>query len=228
MRGMKKSQPVYRRALYNDAIVITFALASIAFLALELIGEVSSSALSWIRVADTIIALFFLLEFFTRLKHARDKRRFIILHWWELLAAIPVTSTITQALRGARLVRVVEVVSVLRASSRLEVTGEILGGKSETPYIFESLASLFAMLFLVAVLFFELEYGRNPNVHSLWDAFWWAVTTFTTTGYGDITPVTMWGRIFAMFVMMMGVVAVAVFTGSVVRYLSTRKKISKK
>ncbi len=225
---MKTRQPTYRRALYNDAIVISFALASIAFLALELIGEVSSSTLVWIRVADTIIALFFLLEFFARLKHARDKRRFVLLHWWELLAAIPVTSTITQALRGARLVRVVEVMSVLRASSRLEVTGEILGGKSETPYIFESLASLFAMLFLVAVLFFELEFGQNPNVHTLWDAFWWTVSTFTTTGYGDITPVTLGGRIFAMLVMFMGVIAIAVFTGTVVRYLSSRKKVGTK
>lgn len=225
---MNTRRSIYRRALYNDAIVISFALASIVFLALELIGEVSSLALVWIRVADTIIALFFLLEFFARLKHARDKRRFVLLHWWELLAAIPVTSTITQALRGARLVRVVEVMSVLRASSRLEVTGEILGGKSETPYIFESLASLFAMLFLVAVLFFELEFGHNPNVHTLWDAFWWTVATFTTTGYGDITPVTLGGRIFAMLVMFMGVIAIAVFTGTVVRYLSSRKKVGTK
>ena len=225
MSGMRQKQVTHSRALYNDAIVILFALASVAFLGLELTGDISSASYFWIRLADTGIALFFLVEYIIRLRHAKNKRRFLLLHWWELLAAIPVTSTITQALRGARFVRVIELLSVFRASSRLEVTGELLGAKTQTPFIFEAIASLFALLFVVGVAFFELEFGLNPNVHSLWDAFWWATTTFTTTGYGDITPVTTGGRIFAMIVMFMGVIAVAVFTGTVVRYLSLRQRI---
>ena len=227
MRSMKKRSIVHTRALYNDLVVVLFAFASIVFLALELNGDISPASAVWVRIADTGIALFFLIEFIVRFKHARNRRRFLTFHWWELLAAIPVTSTVTQALRSARFVRVIEVLSVLRATGRLEVTGEVLGSKTKTPYIFEALASLFALIFIIAVLFFELEYGRNPNVHSLWDACWGSATTFTTTGYGDITPVTVGGRIFAMLTMFMGLITAAVFTGAVVKYVSTRKKQKK-
>lgn len=36
---------------------------------------------------------------------------------------------------------------------------------------------------------------------SLWDAFWWACVTATTTGYGDISPQTIGGRVTGILLM---------------------------
>lgn len=52
--------------------------------------------------------------------------------------------------------------------------------------------------------FFYLEIGTNPHVRTAHDALWWALTTITTVGYGDVIPMTVYGRWLAMAMMIVG------------------------
>jgi voltage-gated potassium channel len=45
----------------------------------------------------------------------------------------------------------------------------------------------------------------GTKIHSIGDAFWWAIVTVTTVGYGDIYPVTLEGRIIAAALMFVGI-----------------------
>ncbi len=49
-----------------------------------------------------------------------------------------------------------------------------------------------------------IEHGRNPKVATLLDALWWAMSTITTVGYGDITPVTAAGKLLGICFMVLG------------------------
>jgi voltage-gated potassium channel len=55
---------------------------------------------------------------------------------------------------------------------------------------------------------------QGANITKLGDAFWWAVETITTVGYGDYTPVTTIGRIIATFVMFSGIGIVVALLGT--------------
>lgn len=213
-----------RSVIWNDVVILVFAFISIILLALELRGDLSAAQTRTLHAFDLAVAIIFLLEFISRLVKQKNKRRFLLFHWWELLAAIPITNTVTQALRGLRLISVFELVSVIRAGSRLEVTGEIMSGLTDHPYVIETLSSILALLFTSSVVFFAAERGHNPHVHSLWDAFWWATTTMTTTGYGDIYPLTTAGRILAMILMLTGVATMALLTSVLLKYMLTRKR----
>ena len=53
----------------------------------------------------------------------------------------------------------------------------------------------------------DISEGNNP--------FWWAIVTMTTVGYGDFSPETPEGRMFAVFIMFAGITLVSLLTASI-------------
>ncbi|MFD0916632.1 transporter substrate-binding domain-containing protein [Pseudahrensia aquimaris] len=82
-----------------------------------------------------------------------------------------------------------------------------------------------AIVFLASVLVVShitwfLERKTNPQFsphypHGVWDAFWWAIVTITTVGYGDKAPSGVRGKLFALFWMIFGYFMFAYFTAVV-------------
>lgn len=73
-----------------------------------------------------------------------------------------------------------------------------------------------ATLIVCAFLFFHFEFGNNPQVDHWFDAVWWAFCTVTTVGYGDVTPVTTYGRLTGIVLMITGVTTFVGFTAILV------------
>jgi len=63
-----------------------------------------------------------------------------------------------------------------------------------------------------SLLFYLLEKNSNPKLYSALDAVWWGFATATTTGYGDITPVTQGGKVLGIILMLVGTALFAMFT----------------
>lgn len=78
-----------------------------------------------------------------------------------------------------------------------------------------SVLAIFLLVLLVAsTLVYLAERDEQPDVFgSVPAALWWAVTTLTTTGYGDVVPHTPLGRLVASAVMICGVGIFGLWTG---------------
>jgi voltage-gated potassium channel len=63
--------------------------------------------------------------------------------------------------------------------------------------------------------FAAVEEGHNDQVQNTWDGLWWAVSTMTTVGYGDVSPKTDEGRMIAIVVMVIGIGFLTMLIGSV-------------
>jgi hypothetical protein len=102
-----------RLAFYNEIAMISLALlGGAALLAREFLQTTPSQIIFYDRL-DIGIALVFLTEFITKFSLAHDRLTFFRSYWWELLAAIPITTQLTQALRIVRVFRIVRVTRVL-------------------------------------------------------------------------------------------------------------------
>lgn len=80
-------------------------------------------------------------------------------------------------------------------------------------------AALSVFFFLLMFLILVIEKKQNPALQSFFDAFWYTFVTVTTIGYGDITPVTVGGRIVALIIMSSGVVIFGGVSGKIASVL---------
>lgn len=80
----------------------------------------------------------------------------------------------------------------------------------------ELLATLFfigVMLVFSSALMYYVEASAQPEVFSsLGQSLWWCINTITSVGYGDIYPITLWGRILGGVTAFFGVLLFALPT----------------
>ncbi|MCH8821513.1 potassium channel family protein [Patescibacteria group bacterium] len=217
------------KTIIDDLIMITLALVSVSLLVFEVIADLTVEQSRIIGYADLGIALVFLGDFTYNFAKADSKIKFFKGHWWELLASIPITTEVTQSLRGLRLIRVFRLIRLLRII-RLVVRLRIILNASERiakqTYLIYIFTVVGSVIFTGALSFHFFEADVNPNVSNFFDSFYWSVVTTATVGYGDISPITIGGRIVAMFLMLVGIGTLGAVTATVASYLIKNKKDS--
>ena len=81
-------------------------------------------------------------------------------------------------------------------------------------------------ILMCSFIFYYIENGTNPKVLRYMDALWWSFATATTTGYGDITPVTDAGKILSIILMLAGLALFSMYTALFAEtILTSRKKL---
>ncbi|KAK4471779.1 hypothetical protein MN116_005177 [Schistosoma mekongi] len=111
-------------------------------------------------------------------------------------------------LRVIRLVRVFRIFKLSRHSKGLQVLGRTLKASFRELCLLCFFLFVCVVLFSAAVYFAEVD-ASEEQFPSIIDAFWWAVVTMTTVGYGDMRPVTMWGKIVGSMCAIAGVLTIA-------------------
>ena len=92
--------------------------------------------------------------------------------------------------------------------------------------LFLALTAVILYVAAVGIYYFENE-AQPEAFKSVFHSLWWAIATLTTVGYGDVYPITVGGRIFTVFVVLIGLGIVAVPAGLVASALSKAREVEK-
>ena len=192
---------------YNIFILVLTVLSLLIMVWMLL--PVSEQTQKLLSFYDNMVCIIFLIDFFLNLRAAPKKADYFIkeLGWLDLLGSIP-SFGITQyggLLRLARLSRFARITRLLRGKNKEALVKDVVENRGQyTAFITILLTILVLTVASVLVLQYESK-SPDANIHTGWDSFWYSVVTITTVGYGDRYPVTVGGRITAMFIMFMGV-----------------------
>jgi len=115
-------------------------------------------------------------------------------------------------LRLLRIIRFLRLFKLNRYSNSLRLVGKVLEKKKSELFI--TLIVTLILLLIASTLMYYLESKVQPNAFpNILASLWWAISTLTTVGYGDVYPVTVWGRILSGSIAFLGIGLVALPTG---------------
>ncbi len=218
LRGSSSAETFARFERATDLPLAVLALAIVPALLLE--ERAHSPAIRSLATSiNWVVWLAFCAEFVGKVWLAPSRRQYVRAAWFDLaiIALSPpfLVPAGFQNLRAARLLRLLRIVRAAAVTAiGLREAGEALRYKR-----FHLVVVITAAVVSTGALgMFAIEGGRNGNIQSLGDAFWWAVVTTTTVGYGDVSPVTGEGRVLATCLMVIGIGFIGVFTATLTSY----------
>ncbi len=170
----------------------------------------------------------FTLEYLARIATAEQRVKFVFSFYGliDLIAIVPFYLMLMVDLRSVRALQLLRLVRVLKMGRYGGAMDRFLAAIRQTKeelLIFSFIALI--LLYLSAMGIYYFEHAAQPDkFRSLFDCIWWAAVTLTTVGYGDIYPITLGGRIFTVFILLLGLGLVAIPTGIVASALSVLRR----
>lgn len=164
------------------------------------------------NVIDNGIWLVFVIDYFTRLALAKDKKHFFTHHLFDLLSIIPASSLFT-LFRVAQIGQTMRLLKLLRIMRLVGLTGRLGAFFKRSELLYYFYISI-AVILVAAAMFCISEKVSFQN------ALWWAITTVTTIGYGDVIPKTGIGRGAAIILMLLGIGFIGLLTSTITEFFA--------
>jgi potassium voltage-gated channel Shaker-related subfamily A protein 1 len=175
-------------------------------------------------IVESICVIWFTIEFILRIIGCPSKLAFIknLMNIFDLMAILPyfifLASTATTGACDAgnkggsfifiRVLRVFRIFKLSKHSQGLRILGLTIKTSMRELGMFFFFLIVAMVIFSSAVYYAEAG-EEESKLKSIPGAFWWAIVTMTTVGYGDVTPVGAWGKLVGALCVIAGVLTIA-------------------
>ena len=208
-----------------DIAVMVAIVLSLLVAFVETLPTVAGRFKDALTILEYVLTFFFTIEYILRIYCSPKPKDYAFSFFGiiDLLATLPLYLSFIQGMSSTRYFFVLRTFRLIRIFRVLKLFSFINEGYLLLQSIRLSLKKitvyfLFVLILvtILGTLMFMVE-GGQPHTHftDIGTSIYWAIVTLTTVGYGDITPITLTGRILSGIVMILGYTIIAVPTGIV-------------
>lgn len=211
-------------------LVIFFSIGSIVF---ESVESLHTKYVQFFRISEYVAVSIFLMEYVGMVYVTRPIRKYT-LGIWGIIDFLAIAPSLVQVLdlRQLKVARILRVLRFLRLMRILKLAKKVTASYEESQEqkygtLKMDLQIYFITMFSVLIISSTLVYYAEHAVEgtlftNIPESMWWGIVTMTTVGYGDMSPVTIAGRVVAgitslcglcLFAMLMNVVGKALMQG---------------
>lgn len=193
----------------RDARAVRFRLAVVSFDVITILLFIATAPFPQSRgmeILGFLIGLLILLDLAARLWIAPDRkallRKVYTIADIIVIASLLISPFLHQNIAFLRILRGLRLIHSYHLLNDLRRLSPFFRNREDT--IFAAI-NLFVFVFFTTSVVFALFVEKGTGFSGYVDALYFTVTTLTTTGYGDITPQTPGGKLFAVLIMVVGV-----------------------
>jgi voltage-gated potassium channel len=215
-----------------DYFIQALILLSLLAFTIETFPDNSKVTIELLNTFEFLCVIIFSIEYLLRVIVSKKPLKYIFSFYGviDFLAIFPFYLKSIYDLRALRAFRIFRIFRALklirynRALNRFNIASKIV---KEELILFSILTNIFVFIASAGIYFFENE-AQPENFSSVIHSGWWAIVTLTTVGYGDVYPITVGGKIFTTFIVLIGVGIVTIPAGLVASALSKAREIEAK
>ncbi len=204
-----------------ELLVGILTLLSVGLALILYMPAIDSQSQNAIYIFDLFVVVVLVFDFCARTKMSGKGFRYVIKHWYEIPAMLPLivlakfedAFIIGAAVRSLRLIRLLRLMRLFRLVNLFRAAEYW----RLSTIVYLSLI-LSATVIIGAVAIFEVEQetpGNKRTINTLEDALWFAFTTTTISGFGDVYPFTTAGRVIAGILSFIGLAIILGFISNV-------------
>lgn len=210
LNGTKTS----RRFAYFIQFLI---IVSVITFSIETLPNLKPQTRVVLNAIEVFSVLVFTLEYVVRIYVADKKLKFVFSFFGlvDFLAILPFYLALGIDLRSLRLLRMFRLFrlfKLVRYNKAMLHFANAMKMAKEQIILFMVITLMLIYFSAVGIYYFENE-AQPEHFSSIFSSLWWSIVTLTTVGYGDVYPVTIGGRVFTFFILLIGLGIVAIPTG---------------